>query len=202
MTAEQVQAGPAGPLRHRPGCGPGPMYTPEPLPRSLTRSCPGFLQIIASWLKFSPGLVRCRWGQRWGWCLQKHWTPWKRTGRWCFERGALPAVRLSNSLFASVVAANIALGRSHELWKELSDVLQDPGSLAPAALAGFVSWSLDCESDPGPRRLVGPRLCQRFRQTVPGTGLRGFGRSPGTGATPWSWRKSGPLWHWGRTRKP
>ncbi|MFF3038912.1 AAA family ATPase [Arthrobacter citreus] len=71
------------------------------------------------------------------------------------QRGALPAVVLSNSLFASVVAANIALGRSHELWKELSDVLQDPGSLAPAALAGFVSWSLDCESDPGPQCLSG-----------------------------------------------
>ena len=65
------------------------------------------------------------------------------------ERGALPAVKLSDSLFASVVAANVPLGRSHQLWKELSDSLPDPGALTPAALSGFVSWSLACEAEPG-----------------------------------------------------
>ncbi|MBF4993024.1 AAA family ATPase [Arthrobacter gandavensis] len=69
------------------------------------------------------------------------------------KRGTLPAVVLSDPFFASVVAANVPLGRSHERWKELTDVLQDPGSLAPAALAGLVAWSLDCEADPGPRLL-------------------------------------------------
>lgn len=74
----------------------------------------------------------------------------EENGTVMLERGTQPAVMLSNSLFASVVAANMRLGRSHELWKELTEVLQDPGSLAPAALAGFVTWSLDCQTDPGP----------------------------------------------------
>lgn len=65
------------------------------------------------------------------------------------ERGAVPAVRLGSSLLAAVVSANVPLGRSHQLWKEVSLLLENLDVLEPAALAGYVSWTLACEADPG-----------------------------------------------------
>ena len=64
-------------------------------------------------------------------------------------RGAVPAVQLGNPLLAAVVSANIPLGRSHQLWKEVTGLLENPDTLAPAALAGYVSWTLACEAEPG-----------------------------------------------------
>ncbi|MER2136035.1 MAG: LuxR family transcriptional regulator [Arthrobacter sp.] len=63
-------------------------------------------------------------------------------------RGAVPAVRLGNPLVAAVVAANIPLGRSHQLWKEVSGLVEKPDALEPEALAGYVSWTLACEAEP------------------------------------------------------
>ncbi|MER1997337.1 MAG: AAA family ATPase [Arthrobacter sp.] len=62
-------------------------------------------------------------------------------------RGAVPAVKLGSPLLAAVVVANIPLGRSHQLWKEVSGGLENPEALEPGALAGYVSWSLACEAE-------------------------------------------------------
>jgi len=65
------------------------------------------------------------------------------------ERGAVPAVRLSNPLLAAVVSANVPLGRSHQLWKEVSGLLENLDVvLEPSALAGYVAWTLACEAEP------------------------------------------------------
>jgi len=65
------------------------------------------------------------------------------------ERGAVPAVRLGSPLLAAVVSANVPLGRSHQLWKEVSVLLENLDVLEPEAVAGYVSWTLACEADPG-----------------------------------------------------
>ena len=59
----------------------------------------------------------------------------------------VPAVRIHNATLAAVVAENVPLGRSHQLWKEVSAVLGTSDGLEPAATTGYVSWSLACGAE-------------------------------------------------------
>ena len=52
-------------------------------------------------------------------------------------------VRLSSPGTAAAIAGSVPMGRSRELWEEVSTIL-DPGLLEPAALSGFACWTLAC----------------------------------------------------------
>lgn len=56
----------------------------------------------------------------------------------------VPTVRIRNATLAAVVAENVPLGRSHQLWKEVSAVLGSSDGLDPVATTGYASWSLAC----------------------------------------------------------
>ncbi|MSR98670.1 AAA family ATPase [Arthrobacter sp. BL-252-APC-1A] len=92
-----------------------------------------------------------------------------------FEPGPVPSVRLGNGLGASVIAANIPLGRSHQLWNEVSALLEDTDVLTPPALAGFVAWTLACGADPGPERIL--RAAQYANDSGTPSDALGFVRS-------------------------
>ncbi|WP_312181777.1 AAA family ATPase [Arthrobacter sp.] len=61
----------------------------------------------------------------------------------------VPMVRIRNATLATVVAENVPLGRSHQLWKEVSAVLNSSSGLDPLAADGYVAWSLSCGAEVG-----------------------------------------------------
>ena len=66
---------------------------------------------------------------------------------------ALPMVRIHSTTLAAVVTGNVPLGRSRELWEEVTAVLDVPRGLDPTAVPGYVAWSLACDAVP-PAHLV------------------------------------------------
>ncbi|MBD7996098.1 hypothetical protein H9639_12390 [Arthrobacter sp. Sa2CUA1] len=61
---------------------------------------------------------------------------------------AMPMVRVSSTTLSAVVTGSVPLGRSRELWEEVSAVLDVPDGLDPSAVPGYVAWSLACEALP------------------------------------------------------
>ncbi|MGW9402498.1 AAA family ATPase [Arthrobacter sp. NPDC055585] len=79
----------------------------------------------------------------------------EENGTVVLERGpSSTGVLLGDPTLGAVVAANVPLGRSHQLWREFSELLSDPVELEPAAEAGYVSWTLSCEADPGAKAVL------------------------------------------------
>ncbi|MBD8043098.1 AAA family ATPase [Arthrobacter sp. Sa2BUA2] len=65
-----------------------------------------------------------------------------------FSGTAMPMVRVSSTTLSAVVTGSVPLGRSRELWEEVTADLDVSGGLDPAAVPGYVAWSLACEAVP------------------------------------------------------
>lgn len=64
--------------------------------------------------------------------------------------GRTPMMRLNDPLLATVVSENVPLGRSHQLWQQVTPHIQREVELDPATVTAYVSWSLACEGRPHP----------------------------------------------------
>lgn len=61
---------------------------------------------------------------------------------------AVPMVRVKSTTLAAVVTGSVPLGRSRELWEEVTARLDVGERIDAAALPGYVAWTLACEADP------------------------------------------------------